>query len=166
MTREEAMDTLRGGLWHTTSTCRFESIRSNGAISANPSENLRYPTIGGPENWPYVRKLGGVSLFDLEGFDIEAYDRKCPGFDWAFFVPFRRDWGASVWIEIDRTRLPNCLITAADLLAQWKRQGAMRHKIMPHIEGAYIGEIPCAAFTRVLIAREGAVAFQPYRTSG
>ena len=30
MTPEEAMETLRGGLWQTIGMCRFESIRGQG----------------------------------------------------------------------------------------------------------------------------------------
>lgn len=162
MTYEDAIDTLRGGLWHTTSTCRFESIRTNGAILADPPDQFRYPTTGGRENWPYVRKLGGVSLFDFEGFDIESYSRQYPGSSWAYFVPFRRDWGASVWIEIIRSRVSDKIIAAADLVARWKCEDALRHKIMPQIEAAYLGDIPCEAFDRVLIAKEHAKTFLPY----
>lgn len=75
---KEAMETLRGGLWHTTSEERFEGIRSRKAILSNPplGEDERWGTLIGPEGWPYVRTLGGVCLFDFAGFDPEAYDAR------------------------------------------------------------------------------------------
>ena len=121
---EQAMQTLRGGLWHTTSEERFEGVRSRKAILVKPpiSEEERWATACGPEGWPYVRSLGGVSLFDFAGFEPKAYEKKCPSSSWREFVPFRREWGGSVWIEIDRELAKDRLVDGDQLLARWKQE--------------------------------------------
>ena len=100
MNAERAIKTLRGGLWHTTSPERFEGIQYYRAILVNPPipEDEKWGTRSGPEGWPFVRKLGGVSLFDFEEFDIQTYKCKWPLSSWWEFVPFRQSWGAAVWI--------------------------------------------------------------------
>ena len=159
---EEAMETLRGGLWHTTSQERFQGIRSRKAILSEPplGEDERWGTLIGPEGWPYVRTLGGVSLFDFAGFDPEAYDEECPLSSWREFVPFRRYWGASVWIEIDRGKAAEALVGADELVTRWKRQKAYRHRIMPYIEACYLGDVPSRLFVRALVVGTGDTTFR------
>jgi hypothetical protein len=71
---------------------------------------------------PYTEKLGGVSLFDFNGFDPEIYSQEYRLSSWQFFVPYRDDWGSSVWIEIDRERVAPQLISGPDLVRNTKRQ--------------------------------------------
>ena len=147
------METLRGGLWHTTSEERFERIRSQKAILSKPplGEDERWGTLIGPEGWPYVRILGGVSLFDFAGFDPEDYDVKCPSSSWREFVPFLLAWRASVWIEIDREKAAKALVGADALIERWNREKAYRHRIMPYIEACYLGDVPSELFVRALV---------------
>jgi hypothetical protein len=102
---------LCGGLWHTTHPDRFKPILSGGAILPEPNipDGDRYCTGLGKDHYPYVRTLGGVSLFDFNGFDTDAYTNEYPSSTWATFVPYRTDWGSSVWIEINREQVaPDC----------------------------------------------------------
>ena len=144
MSPAKAIQILGGGLWHTTSEARFEGIRSAKAILAEPPipETERWATRCGPAGWPYVRKLGGVSLFDFAGFCPRTYEAKYPLSSWTEFVPFRWEWGASVWIEIDRKGAAAKLVGPADLVDRWKREKAYRHRIMPHIEACFLGDLP------------------------
>jgi hypothetical protein len=144
---------LCGGLWHTTHPDRFKSILSGGAILPEPNipDGDRYCTGLGKDHYPYVRTLGGVSLFDFNGFDTDAYTNEYPSSTWATFVPYRTDWGSSVWIEINREQVAPDLISGFELLAKWKSDGAHGHNIMPEIEVAHIGPIPRAAFRRALL---------------
>ena len=64
-------------------------------------DSERWSTKAGPEWYPYVRTLGGVSLFDLREFEPDSYRERCPLSTWTEFVPYREDWKASIWIEID-----------------------------------------------------------------
>ena len=109
----------------------------------------------GPDGWPYVRTLEGVSLFDFAGFDPEAYSAKYPLGSWREFVPFRRSWGASVWIEIDRGKAATSLVGADELVARQKHEKAQRHRIMPFIEACYLGDLPSGLFLRVLVVANG-----------
>ena len=92
MDAKHAIDTLRGGLWHTTSECRFQGIMSRKAILSDlpVPEDKRWGTRCGPSGWPYVRTLGGVSLFDFAGFDPEDYKERCPVSNWRHFVPYKK----------------------------------------------------------------------------
>ena len=166
MDAEEALKTLNGRLWHTTSEPRFQGIRKARAILHAPSvadvaENERWGTACGPSGWPYVRTLGGVSLFDFAGFDPEAYEEKCPSSNWREFVPFRDDWGASVWIEIDRERVAPNLVGGGDLLERCNRDRAHRHRLMPYIEACHLGDVPKGVFVRALVVRRGDSQFKP-----
>jgi hypothetical protein len=155
---------LCGRLWHTTHPDRFKSILMSGAILQEPNipDEERYCTGGGKEHYPYVRTLGGVSLFDFYKFDPDdfddanpdAYAKRCPSSTWGTFVPYRTDWGCSVWIEIDRERVASQFISGSDLLAKWKSDSAYGHNIMPEIEAAHLGPISCTAFKRVLLVRK------------
>lgn len=156
------MGTLRGGLWHTTSECRYKGIQICRAILANPPipERERWGTQAGPLGWPFVRKLGGVSLFDFDGFDAQAYQHRWPSSSWRQFVPIRPSWGASVWIEIDRSGVANKLLSGCALLEKWHDEGAHRHQLMPLIEACHMGDIPQDLFVRVLAIGKGDAAFR------
>ena len=104
--------------------------------------------------------MGGVSLFDFAGFDLEAYDARCPVSSWREFVPFRRSGGASVWIEIDREKAAEALVGADELVARWHREKAHRHRIMPYIEACYLGDVPSELFVRALVIAIGDTQFR------
>ena len=163
MDAEAAMHVLRGKLWHTTSEARFQGIREVGAILRCPpvAEEDRWGTAIGREGWPYVRTLGGVSLFDFADFDPEDYEARCPVSSWREFVPFRRSWGASVWIEIDRAQAAAELIGANDLVQRQKIESKLRHNLMPYIEACYLGDLPCDMLVRALVVEEGDEEFRP-----
>jgi hypothetical protein len=90
---------LRERLWHTTTPDRYESILRSGSILPNPEipESDRWKTSRGPHYYPFVRTLGGVSLFDFHGFDPEAYSAKYPFSSWREFVPCRPEFEAAIW---------------------------------------------------------------------
>jgi hypothetical protein len=157
MSRDFIWRELRGRLWHTTHPDRFQRILKCGAIVPEPDipDSERWKTAAGPEHFPYVRTIGGVSLFDFYKFDPDSYAEKCPSSSWQEFVPFREEWGCAVWIEIDRAQAADHFISGADLIASWKAEGAYRHTVMPYIEAAYVGELPRTAFARAFIVRAG-----------
>ena len=157
MDAEEAPSTLYGRLWHTTSEAPIQGIRTAGAILHDPpvAEKDRWGTACGPLGWPYVRTLGGVSLFDFADFDPVAYEEKCPLSNWREFVPFRGEWGASVWIEIDRERAATNLIGGGELWQQCNQDQAHRHRLMPYIEACHFGDVPIGVFVQALVVRRG-----------
>ena len=157
LTQERVLKELYGRLWHTTHPDRFNSILISGAILPEPDipDADRWKTSRGREFYPYVRTIGGVSLFDFDQFDAESYAQKCPVSTWRAFIPYRTDWGSAVWIEIDRERVASQLIAGSDLVARWKSDNAYRHTIMPYIEVAHLGPLPRAAFKRAFLVRKG-----------
>src|SRR4051812_34740302 len=104
VTRECVLRELVGGLWHATHPDGFGMILRSGAILPEPDipECERWSTFQGPKFYPYVRTIGGVSLFDFDGFEPEQYGRQYPMSSWFNFVPYRPEWRSPVWIEIDR----------------------------------------------------------------
>jgi hypothetical protein len=143
---------LGDGLWHVTSPARYEGILQSAAILPEPAipDSERWKTAAGPKHYPFVRSLGGVSLFDFKGFDPVAYDAYYVFSSWREFVPYRHEWGAAIWIEIDRSRAAGSVIRAKDLLDRWKKDNAHAHTLMPMIEAAHIGSIRLDVFSRVL----------------
>lgn len=144
---------LYGGLWHVTHPERFVGVLECGAILGDPKkipDTDRWSTSQGPKHYPYVRSIGGVSLFDFHEFYPESYRSKHASSNWAEFVPYRRVWGGAVWIEIDRQHDLPCFLSGCELLTKWKSDEAWGHKIMPLIEAAYLGPLPVAAFMRAL----------------
>ncbi len=155
--RDRVLRALNGGLWHTTHPDRFNAILASGAILPEPgiSDHERWGTLEGAEHYPYVRTLGGVSLFDFDQFEPEAYHERCPGSSWAYFVPCHLAWESAVWIELDRSKLLSPqFISGSELIAKWKADGAYGHNFMPEIEAAYLGPIPRATFKRAFLVRK------------
>lgn len=138
---------LAGGIWHTTHPERFPSIMNEG-LKPDPDipDSERWKTADGPEYFPFVRKLGGVSLFDLMDFDPDAYDQSHKLSSWRTFIPHRKDWEGAVWINIDCNVLGSNFVSADDLVHQWHDGGHHKNTIMPRIECASIGGVPRSMF--------------------
>lgn len=129
---------LAGSLWHTTSVARFGSILATGFIMVEPGlpEKERY---GGD---PFVRSLGGVSLFDFPaGFDFEKYNAEIPTNSLGEFVPFKRSWGHSVWLRLDTDALALGIRSGKAIRALWKDLGSVK-RFIAEVEGAHLGDIP------------------------
>jgi hypothetical protein len=142
---------IDGGLWHTTHPERFLNILEDGAILPEPNipDRDRWAASGGSEFYPYVRSIGGVSLFNFSEFDPESYGERCPSSMWYTFVPYCKRWKGAVWIEVNRSAIVENFIAGPILLRKWKDEKAYKHRIMPEIEAAHIGPLPRAAFLRV-----------------
>ena len=69
---------------------RLASILEDEGILSEPDipESDRWKTSRGPEYYPYVRTLGGVSLFDFNNFDQKSYDEKYPLSNCVNLFPF------------------------------------------------------------------------------
>lgn len=156
MTRELVLKKLMGGLWHTTHPDRFTQILKSGGILPEPAgipEKERWATRDGRESYPYVRFIGGVSLFDLRNFEPESYTAEFPSSSWSYFIPCNLMWDSAVWIEIDRERAAGKLISPIELKERWEAEKAYHHKRMPGIEAAYIGVLPRTAFKQAFMVR-------------
>ena len=160
--KDDFPEILRGSLWHTTHPDRYRRIRESGFILADPDlpNSVRWKANLGSGLYPYVRHIGGVSLFDFDGFDPIEYSRECPTSRWRTFVPCRSDWGKAVWIEIDRVAVRECYLSPGDLAERQRAENAERHTLMPRIEAAVSGRIPLAAFRRILLYRCGTGIFE------
>lgn len=97
---------LWGGVWHTTRPDRFLSILDDGAILPEPSipNGERWGIALGPDLYPFVRSIGGVSLFDFRGFAPVTYQEKYTVSMWRTFVPYRQDWAGAIWLEVDHKK--------------------------------------------------------------
>ena len=136
---------LFGSVWHTTSLERYSMIVGDGCIKANPDipDSERWGTKLGEKYFPFVRSLGGISVFDFRDFDAGATD-------WATFVPCRTEWQSAVWIEVDISKLGDSFKSAQSIRQLWHQMGSTR-KFITQIEGAVIGSIPTLAFKQVLV---------------
>lgn len=157
VTRDSVLRELLGGLWHATHPDRFEMILRSAAILPEPDipANDRWSTFEGPNSYPYVRKIGGVSLFHFDEFEPETYGQKYPMSSWSYFVLYRRDWRTSIWNEIDRQLVARNIISSQELAARQNPAGDHRHKRMAQIEVAHLGPVPRAAFKRAFLVGEG-----------
>jgi hypothetical protein len=103
--RKLVLAELHGGLWHTTHPDRFNEILTRGAILPSTDNPDGWKTLAGESYCPYAHKLGGISFFDFAAFEPLSYGEKYPLSSWQTFVPYRKKWGCSVWIEIDREQI-------------------------------------------------------------
>lgn len=147
---------LQGGVWHTTKVSRFQGILRSAAILPEPEipDSERWSTSQGSEWYPYVRTLGGVSLFDFRKFNREQYSEEFPVSTWAEFVPYRSEWKEAVWIEIDVGKLGKAFISGEGVLSRWK-SAKDGNRIMPGIEAARVGPLPHTAFKTIFTVRQG-----------
>ena len=148
--RTKVLEILIGGLWHTTSEERHKGIIECGSILVEPDipDPERWSTGLGPELYPYVRKLGGVSLFDFRSFSSIGYSEKYPNSNWQEFVPFREAWESAVWIEIDKDAVKEHLISSSKLMEMWSSEEGERPRVMPYIEAAHMGNLSTASVLR------------------
>ncbi|MGN7611905.1 hypothetical protein ACQZV8_07440 [Magnetococcales bacterium HHB-1] len=149
---EKIPDILRDSYWHVTYLDRYQKIVEDGYIDPEPDldDKERWSTAEGPDHYPFVRKLGGVSIFDFHGFDEKKYIEKYPFSMWGAFIPCPRNKTECVWIEIKVDQLGDKFISGKDLLDKWKRKNSYANKIMPLIECANIGRLSKEFFRRCL----------------
>jgi hypothetical protein len=149
-------EVLREGIWHTTSVDRFEGILAVGGIFPEPPipDQERWGTARGAAFYPFVRSIGGVSLFDFAGFDEVVYEEKYPLSMWRTFVPCFIEWDEAIWIELDCSAIKDNFVDGKSVVELWKRQNELGRKIMPLIEAAHIGPVPISAFRRVFMFRK------------
>jgi hypothetical protein len=156
------LKTLRGSVWHTTNSERYKGICLEKAILPEPPipDRDRWGTGVGTIGCPYVRSIGGVSLFDFRDFDSGVYSEQYPISSWREFVPYRSAWGEAIWIEIDVSQLIPGFISGREILDRWKAEHAT-NRFMPLIEAAHIGALPIKAFRQVLhVSKESVTVLQ------
>lgn len=142
---------LLDAYWHTTSIERFESILDCGFIHPEPDiEGFRWSALQGSEYYPFVRTLGGVSIFDFGGFIPKLYSEKYPASSWRSFVPIQRGWKQAVWIQLSPVNMPGEFLNGLQLKALQEAKYAYRNNLMPSIECAHLGSIPIESFVSVL----------------
>ncbi len=152
----ELLPVLGNGIWHTTSEARYQGILKSKSIQPEPGipDSERWHTLAGAKHYPYARSLGGVSLFDFQGFDPESYSTKYPLSSWREFVPFRRQWGVAIWLEVERSKVGDSYISPEALLERWKKAESWGHNLLPLLEAAHIGPISITAISKVLAVSE------------
>ena len=157
--RRLVLSELHGRLWHTTHPDRFKQILETGSILPIPEKPNPdgWRTMSGEPYRSYAHTLNGVSLFDFDEFDPESYATKCPMSSWYTFVPYQENWGAAVWIEVNRKRIAPNLISAADVVTRWNADKAYEHNFMPYIEAIHVGPIPRAAFLRAFVVGKNSI---------
>lgn len=143
---------LLGAVWHTTSLSRYRKITKSGAILAEPSltDNERHGTGGGSKLYPFVRSIGGVSVFDFREFNPIKHYETFKIINWPYFVFGHNHEEDSVWIEIDTDDLSDSFKSAQEIRKMWHKQNSNR-KFMTGIEGAILGSVSINAFKAVLI---------------
>lgn len=154
--------TLVNRIWHTTTEERFKSILSDGAILPEPviPDSERWGTAMGPEKYPFVRSIGGVSLFDFRDFQSEQYEHRYPNSSWRTFVPCRTKNESAVWIEVRLSEIEGNFVDGLTLLNRWKRSREQHRKLMPLIECAHLGSIGVNAFGKIYIYRAERQCFE------
>ena len=157
---------LNNRLWHTTKIERFQQIVKCGYILAEPAieDKYRWKTRNGPENYPFVRTLGGISVFEFNEFNPDNYAKLYPISSWHTFVPYRKDWGVSLWIEIDKEKIDNHFMNGESVLQLWREREAQCHPIMPIIEAAYLSALPVTMFKQVLVSTSDCPDLKPYES--
>lgn len=159
---DRVLERVLNGVWHTTNNARFQGILAASAILPEPQipDSERWSTSQGPPYYPYVRTLGGVSLFDFRLFVPTEYSERYPLSTWRAFVPYCSTWKEAVWIELDIEALGQGFVSGSQLLERWKGD-QVGNRIMPLIEAAHIGAVPLSAFKSVFAVRAGITGLCP-----
>lgn len=143
---------LLNRLWHATSADRWAAIRQSGAILPDPPipDSARWHTSAGAVDFPFVRSLGAVSLFDFRAFEATTYDARYPVSRWRNFIFPNDDGRYAVWLAIDWVALGPQFISASALMEQLSAEGAQRRPVVPMLEAAHRGPLGiehiCAAW--------------------
>ncbi len=146
---------LIGKLWHVTRPDLYDDILADGFIRPEPDipAAVRY---GGSRGISFVRLIGGFSIFDFPtGFDIAQYRRDCPISSLEALIPYDRDRCEAVWIEIDATACGGAILRGPAATERWKVEEAYRHRIMPYVEGAHVGDMPVSNIAGAYLYRCG-----------
>lgn len=142
---------LLGKLWHTTLPERFNEILRTGFIKSEPDipDNQRYGTGCGPDYYPYVRHLGGISLFQFPSrFNLDVYLEEIPTASLEQFIPFNRSIGEAIWLEIDSDTLSEDFISGQEVRGRWRKEEAYAHKFIAELEAAYVGDLPISSISK------------------
>ncbi|MDR3577932.1 MAG: hypothetical protein P4L50_29050 [Anaerolineaceae bacterium] len=176
MTMKELLPTLKGGLWHVTRAERHSEIINSGGIDPNPEgipDTERWQTQHGQSGLPFVRYIGGVSLFDFINWDIDTCASVCVrglfyGCQWGNFIPMLQWNGkhldSSVWIEINYDAVKHNLKLNEELehlQHEERRRSGDNHTLLPCVEAAHIGRIPCSAIMRAFAVVRAYKKIQP-----
>lgn len=121
---------LKGKVWHSTSVVNAKKIVTHGEILANPDIEAESRWGGTCESkYPFVRTLGGISLFDFrlpKTHSNELLTR---------WVPCHTKIPATVWFEIDISKLKGFFLSAEETRIKWRDAG-MDRQFMPHLEAS------------------------------
>ncbi len=129
---------LKPGLWHSTTSERFCAILSGGEIRPDNSEG------GSDYRGSLALSINAVSLFDFEN----ASEIHALGNHGKWITHLRRhDTAVTVWIGLNRGRLPGRLILTDE---GGERATANKLNYYPRVEACHVGPIPTCAFADVL----------------
>lgn len=142
-------DRLHGKVWHTTEPAHVPSIVELGAILVKPPVAGIWRSICGESQPSFVKKIGGVSLFDFRNFNPDAYSETYPMSNWRTFVPHLGS--GAVWIEIETESISLSYITPDELVNLWKQSNSYRNAIMPRIEAANVGDVTVSSLRSAFI---------------
>lgn len=137
------LEKTKGGIWHTTTHERFRNIIRAGLVLVEPDlpDSERWNTANGPPGFPFVRHIGGISLFDFRDFDPAAYSETYPVSCWSEFVPFRSAVGHAVWMDFSNVISDEKFVDKSNLIRMWNDDRGYRHNILPNLEAAYLGDL-------------------------
>lgn len=152
---------LKNGVWHTTSVERYKSILKTGFILPEPDipEEGRWGGGLDENKHPFVRSIGGVSLFDFRNLNQKNNENKCLSTGWHSFVPVQRAWKQAIWININELVLGEEYYCPDALLHKSRVEGNIR-KFIVGVEAAHIGELPVSKFKKVLIYTKSRNSFE------
>jgi len=142
---------LMTGIWHSTSPERYKKIIESKFILPEPAipNNERWSTAKGKDLYPFVRSIGGVSIFDFRNFNVVEYSNTYSTSVWATFVPCRLGWDTTIWLELDEEKMNEDYLSPNEVMLKRSQANSYR-QIIPYLEGAHIGSIPISYIKRIM----------------
>lgn len=124
---------LRDSVWHTTTSERYKNIIQTNGIIPEPAllDSERWGRGRGPEYYPFVRSVGGVSLFDFRGFDEVEYSYNYSSSMWRSFVPCAFRSNKAIWIEMDLIAIAGRFVDGKILRDKWIQSNNLYRNIVP-----------------------------------
>ena len=141
---------------HRTRLCEHVRSLARSYQNADMADPDRWKRPEAKTKNPFVRDPWRNKSFRLRQVSTAESYSKMPMSSWHEFVPYRIDWGSSVWIEnltVSNSSLRSFMLQP--IVERWKSDNAYRHTIMTYIEAAHLGPLPRDSIQCELFKSEG-----------
>lgn len=143
--RDELIEIVRDGLWHSTTTEGFIGIVESGKILPSSTENKPFSYPQTENSYALLKRY--VAVFDFYAATDEQMHEHYHG-KWSSFFPLK---GPTIALKLDRDQLKDRLIPNSTA----EEEVGIKKMLIPFVEAWYPVPIPLKAVSGALLLRRG-----------